>query len=659
MGIITGGLKGWAAKKLWKEFYEEFMNSQNIDPNDGAAFERADRNARKAYNSMTSNPEGSGGKYYGGNLDTGSEGGLRGFVSEAFGTQYREKPGDQGEFRTLEKTGTLLVTAFTKPKDLLKEIGKTIKDEILLYLQQQTDLYVTVNEKIAMSGELAGAFRDELMRASPAAIKLGISFTEMTGAVGDLVAESGKFKLLSSDTIKEMALASKFTEDMKTFAAMGPNFERVGIGVKDMSLLVEKMGLKSMTLGLNARTTTSLINDNLKNLNLYGFKNGVEGLNRMAQKSIEFRMNMSEVFKMAKAVWEPDKALELVANLQVIGGAFGDLNDPIKLMYMATNNVEGLQDAIIGAAKSLVTYNDEQGRFEITGVNLRRAKAMADALGVSLEELTNTAVAGAERTQAAMELAATGLNMPEEDMEFLTNLAQMRDGRMTIEVPKPLRDELGLKGEETTIALEDMNENQKDLLLENKKAFEKMTMEDVARQQVTLVENIERDVSFLRAAARVGLGQAASELIEKALGQNQATLSEEFGKVIDYVYKQTPGGGQSELLEEVKRQFPALERIGQHQGELTTEIKSQTAKITEKQRGELQTGAEARRMKEIERTTEPPKPAATVTSSVERKIIDLNFNPTNSSLDQVARIFWSDPRWQDEYKNSFLNPTSN
>ncbi len=52
MGIITGGLKGWAAKKLWKEFYEEFMNNANIDPNDAAAFNRADKNAAASFVSI-------------------------------------------------------------------------------------------------------------------------------------------------------------------------------------------------------------------------------------------------------------------------------------------------------------------------------------------------------------------------------------------------------------------------------------------------------------------------------------------------------------------------------------------------------------------------------------------------------------------------------
>ena len=93
-------------------------------------------------------------------------------------------------------------------------------------------------------------------------------------------------------------------------------------------------------------------------------------MSKMVQRSMEFRMNMQSVFGLAEKVWNPDSALETVANLQMIGGAYQDLNDPIKLMYMATNDVEGLQDAIIGAAKSLVTYNREQGRFQVTGANL-------------------------------------------------------------------------------------------------------------------------------------------------------------------------------------------------------------------------------------------------------------------------------------------------
>ena len=117
----------------------------------------------------------------------------------------------------------------------------------------------------------------------------------------------------------------------------------------------------------------------------------------MVRRSTEIRMSLSETFKVADKVFSPEGALELSAELGVLGAAFGDFNDPLKLMYMATNNVEGLQDALIGAAGGLATYNNEQKKFEVTGANLRRAKEMAAQLGMTTGDLNKTAIAAQER----------------------------------------------------------------------------------------------------------------------------------------------------------------------------------------------------------------------------------------------------------------------
>jgi len=197
---------------------------------------------------------------------------------------------------------------------------------------------------------------------------------------------------------------------------------------------IEKAGRGSIALGLQAQKVTKELGSNIGKINEYGFQNGIQGLTKMVQKSIEFRMSMETAFKVADDVMDPDKAIDMAANLQAIGGAIGDFNDPLKLMYMATNNVEGLQDALIGVAGSLATYNEEQGRFEITGVNLRKAKAMAAELGISYSELANGAIAAAERSSAASELMASGLSLSDEQQEFLTNISTMKGGRMTIEL---------------------------------------------------------------------------------------------------------------------------------------------------------------------------------------------------------------------------------
>jgi hypothetical protein len=461
--------------------------------------------------------------------------------------------------------------------------------------------------------------------------------------------------------MKEMALASKFTKDMSTFIDMGRNFELIGLGIRDMSSLVEKMAMKSLALGLNSKTITSMVNDNLKMINKYGFKDGVEGLSRMAQKSVEFRMNMASVLTLANKVWEPDKALELVANLQVIGGAFGDLNDPIKLMYMATNDVEGLQKALIGAAQSLVTFNTEQGRFEIAGANLRRLRAMADEMGISYEELSNITIAGAERAQASMDLLGKGFNVNDEDKEFLTNIARMEKGEMVIDIPKSLRASLEMLPDQASIALTDLNESQFVALKAQKELLEKMSPEDVARNQVMALENIQRDMSAVRAYMRVMVGQNAANVIEEALGINGGFVSD----LSNAVSKLSLTGLEKadKFLQEAIKQVPEIANISKGLGKDVIEgikglDKNLQEKTENKQKGEIN-----QKYKSMENLNDPLK---TMKESTQSNIpehtthdVNLNFNPTNSSLDQVSRIFFNDPIWQEKYKEGFLYPFSN
>ena len=459
-----------------------------------------------------------------------SSGTVVGVIDRLMKTQIRPEAGDTGELQTLQKG---LSTFFDEKgkfrgiKGTLKEMGSLLVDEVEMHLQHQNDLLDDINHNTGMVGKLSKEFREEIMAASPAAESLGITFQMLRESVSRIVTDSGKFKLLSQGTIEDMERASIFTEDMKTLAAMGGSFENVGLGVHDMSREIEAAGHRALEVGLNARTTTSLLNKNLEKLNSFGFKEGIKGMDEMVHKSVEFRMSMQNVYNLANKVWSPEGALDVVANLQMIGGAYGDLNDPIKMMYMATNDVEGLQTAIIGAAKSLVTFNSEQGRFQVTGANLRRAKEMADQFGMSLEDLTTTAVAAMERTTAASDLMSTGLVMDPKDREFLTNLAQMKEGKMVIEVPPDLRKQLGVSADNTAIALESMTDEQARTLLEQRDAFKKMSTEDYAREQVSVLQNINRDVSFIRASIRVGIGQVMGEALEEYVGFNRTDITNE------------------------------------------------------------------------------------------------------------------------------------
>ena len=404
---------------------------------------------------------------------------------------FFSKEGSIGKgFQTIIQKG--LVASLNGIKDILKD---------------QVKLHNDVNSALSISGDMSEALRDNIRDTIQPAAAFGYQLEDVSNTVIKMMTETGRLSSFSTEVMGKLPSVSRaFVEDMGTLGSYFRQYELVGISAENTLGSIEKGGESSLRLGLNARKVVKETADNISRINEYGFSKGVEGLNRMVQKSVEFRMNMNSVFKIADDVFDPDKAINLSANLQAIGGAIGDFNDPLKLMYMATNNVEGLQDALIGVAGSLATYNKEQGKFELTGVNLRKAKALANELGIEYKDLANGAIASAERSAAATELMARGLDLKPEQKEFLTNISRMKGGRMVIDVSNMSDQFQGLK----EIALGDLTENQKEILLKNQEAFKAMSTEDIAKAQYTETQKMALNVSEIVAMMKVQFAKVAN-----------------------------------------------------------------------------------------------------------------------------------------------------
>jgi hypothetical protein len=421
--------------------------------------------------------------------------------------------------------------------------------EVIDQLKQEATLLSDVNRQTGISGELSKALRDDMKEASIEGARFGFKLKDIGDFYIGLTSQSGKFSLinqsLTDDTIK---VAGALGRTLPEMAVSIGEFEKVGLGADKTIKTLGDSATKLTSLGLSARKVTTDLQSNLGKLNEYGFKNGVQGLETMAKKASEFRMEMQSTFTIADKVFNPEGAIDLVANLQVLGGAIGDFNDPLKLMYDATNNVEGLQDALIKASGSLATYNQQQGRFEVTGINLRKAKEMASALGITMGELNKISIAAAERTQATTALMATGLVMKDEDREFLTNLSRMDGGEMKITVPASLMKELGLK--EASLALKDLTPNQQKILLQNKVEFEKMNPKDMAMAQLTETQQMSRGIDVIASYYKVR-GAEMARGIAKGTGGKEF---EELRATIDN-YSASLSSAQKSTIEKDAEKF--------------------------------------------------------------------------------------------------------
>ena len=397
--------------------------------------------------------------------------------------------------------------------DIVSGILKTAVNGIGNYYKQQAGLLNDINKAGGLTGQISEDYRKTLTDTNVELLKYGIHFDELGRAATDILQKSGRFLIFNQESFAEFAKTGQaYMGSLEAFTNLIPEFEKVGYGAVSASREIGIIGQRTLSLGLNTQKVTQEVGANLSKLNSYGFKDGIQGLGDMVRKSIEFRSSLQGVLDIADKVMDPQGALEFSAKLQVIGGAIGDFGDPLKLMYMATNNVEGLQEAFIKAAGSLATYNAQQGKFEINSLNIRRVRDMAKETGMSIDDLTKSAIAFQERSKAKTDLLGLGSGVNKDQKEFLTNLARMEGGKMTIDLTgTKLQDQL-IQGNK--IALSDLSNNPEILkvLLNNQEQLKDMSPQDIIKNQATNVQQIMRYVEFLAANARLQGGKGVSEI---------------------------------------------------------------------------------------------------------------------------------------------------
>jgi hypothetical protein len=218
---------------------------------------------------------------------------------------------------------------------------------------------------------------------------------------------------------------------------------------------------------------------------------------------------------------------------------------------------------------------------------------MAQELGISYEELAKGAIAASERSAAASALMTNGLIIDEKEKEFLTNLSQMKEGKMVIEVPKSLMSEFN---GQTEVALESLTESQKTTLLANQKAFEKMSAEDVARGQLSATENIQRDVAFLAATTRGQAVKAFKSAAEAAgitgedsqqfvkdmtdkLARGEVQMMGSFNEMAASVIKSIKGGVQTAVGSVNNQQKPMNVTEAEKKASEAKQAATQTTKV--------------------------------------------------------------------------------
>ena len=323
----------------------------------------------------------------------------------------------------------------------------------------------------------------------------------------------GRQLMLPPEVMAEMTkIDDLFGEISAEFVS---NFDKIGSGAIQATQAINHTVQTAMNMGLTVSKLLPEVEKNITKINTYGFQNGVQGLTKMVAQGQRLGMTMGEVLKVSDKAFTPEGAIDMAAQLQMIGGAASEMLDPFQLMYMAQNDVEGLQDAIVKSTESAVTFNEQTGEFGIPPSERMRLQKTADAMGLSYETLAETAVRNAKRTQAMAQFEVGG-NIDEDTKELIASMSDIgADGKAQIS----LLDETG---ETVTYALEDLNKimaTNPQLLEDIRKQAEQgeLSMDDINQQQLTVSKAVAANVAdinniLIAAAANGAFGDPAVDI---------------------------------------------------------------------------------------------------------------------------------------------------
>lgn len=344
--------------------------------------------------------------------------------------------------------------------------------------------------------------------------KYNTSIKEMIELQQKYVSSVGRNLQISNKQRETLLATSKLMRDNTNEFAK--SLENMGIGLEKSGDIAAKMFNEASKSGISFEKYSQSVTQNLTKVQSYGFKNGVEGLTAMAKRAAEVNLNIGEAFKVADKIQTGgiESAIKMGANLQVLGGSFARMGDPMGMLYQGLNDVEGLQDRMIEMFSHLGKFED--GQVKISAANRLRVNAAAEAMGISKDEMFNMINRQAVRNRVENQMRGISAFQNDAELkELVTNTATLnKEGTAVVNI----------NGQEKK--LNEVTSNDKEYL-KNLQKSESEDIKDIAqilRGYTDVQEGFTKEIENKKAQAFSNIGKATKMIYDK-LGQSDIVLN--------------------------------------------------------------------------------------------------------------------------------------
>ena len=268
-------------------------------------------------------------------------------------------------------------------------------------------------------------------------VKFGFAYDDAGKYLDKIQSQMGRLVPMSSKNVQNaLALGKAIGASSEEMGPLIASMTEYAFSQEKSVKIMNKVAATAKASGLDAKKLTATVSKDLYKTQIYGFKNGVDGLTKMAAQAQRVGFSLDKAQTTANLILEggPEKAIEMASELQALGGNIGALGDPFQLVHMAQYDMEGLQDQIINASASAVQFNETTGDFKISGEEMLRLRQQAKVLGLTYEDVAKGAINMRKEQEVASRVDLTGLN--EEQKNLVASLSEIgAGGSVKIDLP--------------------------------------------------------------------------------------------------------------------------------------------------------------------------------------------------------------------------------
>ena len=365
----------------------------------------------------------------------------------AKGLTREERKAVDDKIKLLEKQLQVERKIVESRKELIKTVTQFDKTPIFKSLMEgdraikQTNLSLGLSNKQVFSlsmgaNVLATNFQGSAMYAARLGMSLG-DVAKMQMAYSD---ESSRSISLNVEMLKSLSqIAAGTGMGAQNAGVMNASFERIGMNAMATRDFVEDTVNKAQQMGINSSKVFTTLNNNFNKLQTFTFKNSVNGLRDMVLNSEKFKINIQETMVSAEKARGLEGVIEMASNLQVLGGQFAKLADPMAMLYESRNDLEAYTQRIGDMTKGMVAMRKTTDgfRFELASPASRdMLNQAAKSLGISSDEMIKQAYASKEIFLLRQQMSGMGLTSEQKLLIEAQRRFDTKGGKFTVQIGK-------------------------------------------------------------------------------------------------------------------------------------------------------------------------------------------------------------------------------